>query len=155
MDFILESRGSLGLRMADQADKDFAYRVKKSAFRAYAEEVWGWREDEQRELHERQFREGLFFVISVDGQDIGIMSLSQEPDCLALNQLYIVPEHQGQGIGRRCMAIVMEQAEILDVPIRLRVLRVNPRAMAFYESLGFAKRGETDTHILLQKLPVN
>jgi RimJ/RimL family protein N-acetyltransferase len=39
----------------------------------------------------------------------------------------------------------------LGVPVRLRVLKVNPRALAFFERLGFARAGETETHVLLER----
>ena len=46
------------------------------------------------------------------------------------------------------MLLVMEQAREIGLPIRLRVLKNNPRARAFYERLGFGCVGETDTHDL-------
>jgi hypothetical protein len=38
----------------------------------------------------------------------------------------------------------------LGLPVRLRVMKVNPRALAFYERLGFMRTGETDTHDLME-----
>jgi GNAT superfamily N-acetyltransferase len=67
-----------------------------------------------------------------------------------VNQLFLLPEHQGQGIGRRCMLAVMEEARGLGLPVRLRVLKVNPRALAFYGRLGFVRTGETDSHDLME-----
>ncbi len=81
------------------------------------------------------------------------MSLALEPDCVYVNQIYLLPKHQGQGVGRRCMLLVLEAASKLSLPVRLRVLRVNVRAAAFYGRLGFATAGETDTHVLMQKVP--
>ncbi len=43
-----------------------------------------------------------------------------------------------------------EEARGLGRPVRLRVLKVNPRARAFYERLGFRRTGETDTHDLME-----
>lgn len=45
----------LAIRKADAADVDFAFAVKEAAFREYAEQVWGWDEVDQRELHEVRF----------------------------------------------------------------------------------------------------
>jgi RimJ/RimL family protein N-acetyltransferase len=36
------------------------------------------------------------------------------------------------------------------LPVRLRVLKVNPRALAFYRRLGFTCTGETETHDLME-----
>ena len=65
-------------------------------------------------------------------------------------QLFLLPEHQGRQIGRRCMLLIMEEARQLGLPVRLRVMKVNPRALAFYERLGFTCTGETDTHDLME-----
>lgn len=40
---------SLVLRNASSSDSDFAYSTKRSAFKQYVEEVWGWDEREQRQ----------------------------------------------------------------------------------------------------------
>jgi GNAT superfamily N-acetyltransferase len=63
----------------------------------------------------------------------------REPRGLTVNQLFLLPEYQGQDIGRRCLRLVMDEARRLGLPVRLRVLKVNPRALAFYQRLGFAR----------------
>lgn len=144
---------SLQLRKAGQDDKDFAYQVKRVAFREYVEHVWGWEEEVQRKLHDRRFGTQDFLIISLNGKDVGIMSVAVEPDCVHVNQLYVLPEYQGQGIGRACMAMVTKWGSALSLPVILRVLKVNPRAVRFYERLGFTITGDTDTHVLMQKAP--
>ena len=138
------------LRKATRDDKAFTYEVKRAAMREYVEQVWGWDEDQQRQLHDRRFREQDFQIINLDGEDVGIMSVAARPDCLFVNQLYVLPEYQGQGVGRKCMLIVMERATGLGLPVRLQVMKVNPRAVAFYQRLRFTITGETATHVLMQ-----
>lgn len=141
---------STKLRKASQDDNEFAYQVKRTGFKEYVEQVWGWEEDRQRQLHMRRFQEQDFSIIEVDGKDIGIMSVVAKPDCVFVNQLYLLPEHQGHGIGRACMLDVMEKGRSLGLPVRLRVLKVNARAVTFYKRLGFEITSETDTHYLMQ-----
>ena len=141
------------LRKATPDDKAFAYEVKRAAMREYVELVWGWDEDQQWQLHDRWFREQDFQVITLDGEDVGILSVAMRPDCLFVNQLYVLPEHQGRGIGRKCMLSVMERAKSLGLPVRLQVMKVNPRAVAFYQRVGFTTTGETTTHVLMQACP--
>ena len=140
----------LKLRKAHQVDNEFTYQVRRSAFKCYVEQVWGWDEDSQRALHDRRFAEQEYRVISLDGRDVGVISVAGKPDCLFVNQLYVLPEHQGQGIGRTCMLMVIDEGSKLGLPVRLQVLKVNPRALAFYERLGFAIMGDTETHFLMQ-----
>lgn len=153
METLFKAKGGLHLRKAGQDDKDFAYQVKRAAFSAYVEQVWGWDEETQRHLHNRRFATQDFFVINSDGNDIGVVSVTVEPDFVHVHHLYVLPEHQGQGIGGQSMSIVIEVGNELSLPLRLRVLRVNPRAAAFYMRLGFAITGCTDTHVMMQRAP--
>ena len=146
-----EPMDSITLRKAGPDDSGFAYCAKRAAFREYVQKVWGWDEDEQRRLHEQRFEAQDFRVINLAGTDVGIMALVVAPDCVKVNQLFLLPEHQGNCIGRECMALVMAEARQLGVPVRLRVLKVNPRAQAFFQSLGFVATGQSDTHVLMQR----
>ena len=142
---------TLTLREAGPGDSAFAYRVKRAAFKPYAEGTWGWDEDEQRRHHARRFAAQEFRIINAGGVDVGVVALAVAANCVKLNQMFILPEHQGRGIGRRCMGLIIDEARQLGRPIRLRVLKVNPRAVAFYQRLGFARTGETDTHVLMER----
>lgn len=143
----------LVLRKAHPDDSGFAFTAKKAAFREYAEKVWGWHEAEQRELHERRFAAQDYRIIHVGEVDVGVMAVAAAPDCVHVHQLFILPEHQGRGIGARCMREAMGEARRAGLPVRLRVLKANPRARAFYERLGFTCTGGTDTHDLLEWRP--
>jgi ribosomal protein S18 acetylase RimI-like enzyme len=141
------------LRKAGPNDSAFAYRVKWAAFKEYVEKVWGWDEDEQRQLHTRRFGAHDFRIINSDGTDVGIVAMAVASDRVHVHQLFLLPEHQGKGIGGECMALILEEARQLGLPVRLCVLKVNPRALAFYRRLGFTRTGETDTHDLMEKEP--
>jgi GNAT superfamily N-acetyltransferase len=141
------------LRKAGPDDSEFAYRARRAAFKEYVDKAGGWNEDEERRLHHRRFGAQDFRIISFAGADIGVLALVTAPDCVKVNQLFILPEHQSRGIGGECMMRVLEEARGLGVPVRLRVLKVNPRALAFYQRLGFTRTGETDMHDLLEKIP--
>jgi GNAT superfamily N-acetyltransferase len=142
----------LTLRKATPSDSEFAYFTKRTAFREYVEKVWGWDEDEQRELHEQRYRAQDFRIINLAGTEVGILAFVVAGDCVRLHQLFLLPEHQGKGIGRKCMFLIMEEARQLGLPIRIRVLKVNPRALAFYKRLGFVCTGETHTHVLMESV---
>ena len=142
---------NLTLTKASASDSEFAYQTKKAAFREYVQEVGGWHEEEQRRLHDQRFASQDFRMIRWGGTPVGILAVVQCSDCLKLNQLFILPEYQGRGIGTGCMRQIIAEAGRLGLPIRLRVLKVNGRALAFYQRLGFATIGETDTHVLVER----
>ncbi len=143
----------MNLRQATVADSEFAYETKKAAFRPYVEMVWGWDEADQRRMHGRRFAEQSFQVIQTSGTDIGVLAVVREPDCIKVNQLYILPKYQGRGIGKACMMGIVADAKRASLPVRLRVLKVNVRGASFYRKLGFKETGGTDTHIEMEVLP--
>ena len=144
---------SLTLRPATPQDSEFAFLTKRAAFKGYVEQVWGWHEEQQREMHARRFRSQDFRLVNLDGVEVGIVALVRKPEWIDLDQLFLSPEHQGRGVGRRCMELLMEEARQAALPIRLGVLKVNPRARVFYERLGFSVFAETETHHRMEWFP--
>ena len=145
-----EAMHDLKLRKAMPEDSEFAYHVKKLAFKAYVEQVWGWNDHEQRQLHERRFASQDFQVIQVSGHDIGIMACVQQPDHVKINQIFLLPAYQNRGIGTACMQGILERALASGRAVQLQVLKVNGRAVAFYRRLRFACVSESDTHLVFE-----
>ena len=145
----------LSLRKASGAqDSEFTYLTKRAAFRDYVVLArGGWDEDEQRRLHEERFRQFDFRIVNADGTAVGFIAVERTPECLTLHHIFLRPEHHGRGIGRRCMSLVMEEARALGVPLRLQVLKVNPRAYSLYQRLGMFRSGESATHHLMEWRP--
>lgn len=142
----------LALRRATAADSAFAYEVKKAAFAPYVEQVWGrWDEEVQRELHQRRFSVHQTSIVEIGELDVGILVMAHEPDCLYVHQLFILPEYQSRGIGGACIARVIADADASRLPIKLRVLKANDRAIEFYRRLGFELSGESETHVTMER----
>jgi ribosomal protein S18 acetylase RimI-like enzyme len=96
-------------------------------------------------------------VIVADGADAGYVSTAvyeqptgAYPSGLYLHQLMILPRFQSRGIGSACLRRVQAEARELGRPLQLRVLRVNPRALAFYLAAGCRIVGGSESHISLQ-----
>jgi GNAT superfamily N-acetyltransferase len=141
----------LRLRKATPDDIDLAYQIRKAAFKEYVEKVQTWDDHEQQQLHKQRYGVQDFHVINHAGIDVGIMAVVVSTDCVKVNQLFLLPEYQGKGIGSECMLLIMEEARQLGLPVQLRVMKVNPRAMVFYLRLGFNRTSETDTHVQMEK----
>ena len=82
------------LRDATQADRSFAYEVKKIALGRCVEQVWGWDEDTQAELHRKEFDPSRLNIVTMGGQDIGTMQVVANPKSLLINKMYLLPEFQ-------------------------------------------------------------
>jgi ribosomal protein S18 acetylase RimI-like enzyme len=85
------------------------------------------------------------FILSEGATGIvGIAYARQsDPQYVMLQQLYVLPENQGKGIGRELLAEI--EAAFPDArAIRLEVEAANFRAVKFYEKCRFKVDGETE-----------
>ena len=143
----------LKVRKVQATDSDFVFAVKKAAFREYVEQIWGWDDTYQRELHNRRFDSQDIHIVQFDGTDVGFLSTSSTPNTLKVDQIYILPEYQGKGIGATCMKGIINDANLEQKPVTLQVLKINTRATAFYQRLGFTIVDENSTHFQMKRPP--
>ena len=143
----------LSLRKAHTSDSEFVFTVKQAAFREYVEQVWGWNDNYQRELHNRRFTAQDVCIIQFRGTDVGFLATSSTPDTRNVHQLFILPEYQGKGIGSACMTRIVDHASLEVKSVALQVLKVNTRGITFYQRLGFSIIGESPTHFQMERLP--
>jgi ribosomal protein S18 acetylase RimI-like enzyme len=144
---------AFSLRAARPADLGLVHRIREAAFRETLERAGGWDDGEERRRLARRLREQEFRIVLRDGEDVGYLATDVAGDAVRLNQLMLLPECRGRGIGRACVEVVLEEARRRGRPVRLRVLKANPRALSFFLGCGFSRTGETATHDLLERLP--
>lgn len=95
-------------------------------------------------------REQLFYMVYEEGANIGFVGIEhhyKENPITKIHKIYLLPETQGKGIGKK----VIEQVEKLAVEnnsgaISLNVNRFNA-ALGFYKKIGFEVIGEADIEI--------
>jgi GNAT superfamily N-acetyltransferase len=142
----------LALRPATQADGAFLFDLLKAALGPYVAQTWGWDEDWQRDHFWSRFTPEGAQIVVFHGRDVGVFRVAEDEDAILLSQIFLLPEVQGRGIGTALIRSLLDRAFAQDLPVRLRVLRINP-ARRLYERLGFVAVGETETHILMRAAP--
>ena len=142
----------MAIRRAEATDVDFTFAVKEAAFREYVDKVWGWNGADQRELHELRLASQDVRIIQYKGIDVGYFSTSSTVDSVRVYQIFILPEYQRKGLGTACMRVIVADAKAQERSVRLQVLKINTRAIAFYERLGFNIVDEDDTHVQMEIL---
>lgn len=142
---------NVSFRKATQLDRDFAFQTKKTVLKGYVNQIWGWDEQKQIQLHTRRFNPEKIRIIKYNNEDIGIISINADGEYFKVNQIFILPKYQRQGIGSFCMGHLIEEARKLDKIVWLRTFKINQPAKAFYNKLGFKQIGETETHIIFEK----
>ena len=84
--------------------------------------------------------------VAVEGKKcIGYYSLKQDDESLWLDNLWVLPEFMGQGIGKRLFHHALERSRLLGVTI-LKI-EADPNAQNFYEKMGARKIGEHHTEV--------
>lgn len=91
-------------------------------------------------------------VIQFRGIDVGYFSTSSTADAVRVHQIFILPEYQRKGLGSACVRLIVSDARAQKKAVRLQVLKINTRAIAFYERLGFSIFDEDDTHVQMEIL---
>jgi ribosomal protein S18 acetylase RimI-like enzyme len=143
----------LALRPATVDDYEYLYRLNEATMRAYAEQTYGpWDEAVVRRIFAERWRPATIRILVIDGQDAGMLEVLPSEKGVQLANIRVAPEYQGRGIGTRLVSAVLRDAHSRGLPVRLRVLKVNP-ARRLYSRLGFVVVGETEQHYLMQAFP--
>ena len=94
-------------------------------------------------------RETVF--VELEGSPAGYVALTRADDAVRIDQLFVSPEHEAEGVGRQLLEwaegyAISERAARLEVVVESE----NRRALDFYRGRGFAKAGE---NLLELRLP--
>ena len=131
---------TFSLRKAEIEDLDLTYKIKKNALSEYLEQLWGWNDEAQYEFHKEHFNPNNFQIIEILNSPIGYLETTQKDDILSLLNLMILKQFQGKGIGKVILVDLLKN----HPQIQLEVLKVNLRAIRFYENFGFKILEEID-----------
>lgn len=80
------------------------------------------------------------WVASADNQPIGYYSLKYDGEALWLDNLWVLPEYMGRGIGKLLFGHALERSRVQNAP--LLKIEADPNAVGFYERMGARKAGE-------------
>ena len=87
----------------------------------------------------REFQPGVTRLIHRHGALAGCVTVYPADDGdWVIEHFYLLPEHQGQGLGDAVMRRVLEEADAVGADLRLSVL-VGSAANRFYPRYGFAE----------------
>ena len=91
------------------------------------------------------------FVAELEGAPAGYVALARAADAVRIDQLFVSPEHEAEGIGRQLLEwaegyAISERAARLEVVVEAD----NRRALDFYHGRGFTAAGE---NLLELRLP--
>ncbi|OYT98570.1 MAG: hypothetical protein CFE40_11565 [Burkholderiales bacterium PBB1] len=138
------------LRQATAEDTDFIYAVYEATARHLVEGLGRrWAEQLMREKANVEAVDGVTKIVVLGEQDIGFYCAALRPTELWLESLFLLPEHQGMGLGKQLLGQALSQARAADLPLRCQVMSYNP-AIGFYLSQGLFLVKEESNSVFLE-----
>lgn len=147
----LKSNKGLIFSQSKWGDLDRIFQIKKSGLKKYVEKIWGWDEEKQINIHKEYFKPESTTIISYNRQDIGYLVKNISENELYIENLILKSEFQNLGFGTQIIQHIIEECEITKRAIRLKVFKINERAIKFYKKIGFNQINETDLHFEMAK----
>jgi ribosomal protein S18 acetylase RimI-like enzyme len=89
-------------------------------------------------------------IIQADGVDTGMLKVEERADCMYLGDIQIDSAYRNKGIGSQLIETVIRSANLVDKPVRLRVLKGNS-AKDFYLGLGFKEIQTLDNAYMMER----
>jgi len=86
------------------------------------------------------FIENESWVAEVDNQPIAFYTLQDKAGTAWIENLWVLPEYIGKGVGRRLFLHALSQAR--ELGYKTLQLEADPNAAGFYEKMGMSKIGE-------------
>jgi GNAT superfamily N-acetyltransferase len=93
----------------------------------------------------QQWLEGVkFVVLEVDGIPQGFVAFEEKENFVFLHKLYLRPEMQGKGFGKKMLQVAIDFAVDSKKPSLELTVNRNNKFLEFYKSQGFQIKEEKD-----------
>jgi GNAT superfamily N-acetyltransferase len=140
------------IRRSSADDAPLFYDVIEQTMREFIMATWGrWNESRVRQESLEDSISPDAQVIQVGDIAVGVCLIERSPTHIQLEQIYLLPEYQRLGIGSVLIQSLITEASQSHIPIRLRVMTVNP-AKKFYEKFGFIVTEVTPEFFFMEKM---
>lgn len=143
------------IRPAAQSDFDLLFHLVCITMKDYVAATTGWDEVKEKEIFTKYFDFSSYqiSVIVFDNCDIGYLKVDRTDRGIFLANIHVSPDYQNQGIGSSIIEALLVEAGQREVPVSLKVLKVNEAARRFYERLGFSIEEEAEDYYLMRAHP--
>lgn len=145
---------SIKLRPSTFLDSAFVDDLTRQVMFPYVSETWSSLEEIESYFVKNKFGLQSTQIIQLNEIDVGRLSLSILEDAVFIDNIHILPEYQGKGIGSSVISRVFEDADVRGLPVKLHLLRKNP-VKSLYERLGFKVIEENEYRFFMLREPVS
>ncbi|WP_299958669.1 GNAT family N-acetyltransferase [uncultured Roseobacter sp.] len=134
------------LRAARADDFGFARRLYMNSMKPLLMALDAWNADEMEMAFRSYFIPDEIKFVTLDGRDVGWFQVSETDHDVCIDQLYLIKDVRGQGIGTALVKSIISEAADQDKNVCLSFVHGNP-AHTLYRRLGFRQVSEDDTKI--------
>lgn len=138
--FHVSENPGIQLRPANDDDLAFLDELRRTTLTTIVTNHHEWDDAKQRARVRAQFASAK--IIMLDDEPVGLWKVYRDGGCLHLNQVQVLPAHQGKGIGTQLISRLKHEAQQQGLPITLHVYRSNP-AIRLYQRHNFQVTAET------------
>jgi ribosomal protein S18 acetylase RimI-like enzyme len=138
------------LKPANPEDYGLALELYLTTMQPYTAKLMTWDDSKRRRSFATQWNVDDAVVIVVGGSDAGWAQIKEFPSEILLQQIFVAPAHQRQGIGTETIRQLLARFGKKRKPIVLTVLKNNP-ARRLYERLGFSVVGEIGVKFVMRR----
>jgi ribosomal protein S18 acetylase RimI-like enzyme len=133
-------------------DAEALVAMRMAAMRDSLERIGRFDPQRARERFLAAFEPTLCRFIEADGARVGFVLVRPQADHQLLDHLYVLPEHQGRGIGAQVLREIFASADAVRLPVRVGALRGSD-SNRFYRRHGFAQVSESEWDIYYERQP--
>jgi ribosomal protein S18 acetylase RimI-like enzyme len=146
----------LAIRAPNEGDLEELFRLHVDSLKESIAATYGWDDDDQRQRFWAAWEMRKTQQLLVDDDVIVAAWHVEKRETLSpkehfLTFVEVAPSHQGKRIGTWIVDRFVEDAFRANADATLRVLKVNARARALYQRLGFIVDGESSTHYAMRR----
>ena len=132
------------LRTAAESDIKRIFECYRITVGPYVEKAWGWDELTQISGFWKHHPLEEFKVIEIQNEFAGGLHLEEDQTNLYIRMIFLLPIHQGNGIGSQVITDIHNIARRSKKSLMLKVIKCNP-AKDLYKRLGFELINEDET----------
>jgi len=131
------------IRLALPDDADAVTSCVRATYARYVERI-GREPAPMRSDYAALIAAGAVWVAAEAGRVVGVLVLAERPPALEIENVAVLPERQGRGLGRELMAFAERRAR--DAGLEAVTLYTNERMtenLRLYPALGYVETGRS------------
>jgi GNAT superfamily N-acetyltransferase len=128
------------LRLAIEEDAEFVYRARVTGMKGCVTQLWGWDEEEQQAKFAERWATSTYEIVTLEGVDVGVVTVDRHPTELFLGYLGILPEYQRRGLGTLVLQRLLAEGVAAGRPVGLRGAQGEPPSPTPLPAPGFRGR---------------